>query len=111
MNASRTAFVALLLAGAAYTSPAFANDGVRMGDNNRVTVQGDMNGGQGAYASGVNANAQNSVGSILSGRGVRMGDNNTISATGRMNGLQAAAAVGVNSNAQNSVGSIVSGAR
>ena len=111
MDASRNLIAAILLGAAALAAPAQAADGIRMGDNNRVNLNGEVNGAQTAVAIGVRANAQNAVGSILSGGGVRMGDNNTVSANGVLNGAQTAVAIGIGANAQNAIGSVVAGNR
>ncbi len=112
MKASRTTFAAILLGAATcFAAPAIANDGVRMGDNNRVTADGRLNGVQIATSIGLGANAQNGIGSLMSGRGVRLGDNNNVTLNGRVNGAQIATAIGLGSNAQNGVGSIMGGIR
>lgn len=91
------------------TQPAHANDGMRMGDNNRFTLDGTVNGAQTATAIGLEANAQNGVASIMSGSAAQFGNNNTVTLTGKMNGAQTATAIGLGANAQNGVASIMSG--
>jgi hypothetical protein len=98
-------------AGVSIAQPSLASDGVRMGDNNRFTADGQLNGAQIATGIGLNANAQNGIASMMSGRGVGLGDNNTVTLSGRVNGAQIATAIGLGANAQNGVGSIMGGVR
>ena len=104
-----TALVILAIAGLA--GEVRANDGVRVGDNNNVLMNGQLNGAQTALAIGRNANAQNGIASIMSGRGASVGDNNNIMLNGRVNGAQTALAIGRGANAQNGVAAIMGGVR
>ncbi len=94
-----TGFLALL----AVSGPAAAQS--RVGNNNTITQNGTLNGGQLATAIGLST-AQNGVASIVSGREFQIGNSNTISQTGRVNGGQIAFATG-GSVAQNGVASII----
>ena len=62
------AAAALLAAAGLAAQPAAAQEGVRLGNNNRITQQGTVNGAQTALALGMGATAQNGVASIMSGR-------------------------------------------
>lgn len=85
-------------------------DEMRIGDNNRITEVGTVNGAQTATAIGLNANAQNGVASIMAGGGLTIGNSNSITQIGTLNGAQTATAIGLGANAQNGIASIMSGA-
>jgi hypothetical protein len=101
----------VILAAAGLAQPGLANDGVRVGDNNNVMMNGQLNGAQTALAIGRDANAQNGIASIMSGRGASVGDNNNIMLNGQVNGAQTALAIGRGANAQNGVAAIMGGVR
>jgi len=107
MRTALASAFALLVAVAA-ALPAAAQ--VKMGDGNRVTQTGRINGAQIATAVGPMATAINGNASIISGKGgVTMGDGNRVTQDGRINGAQIATAVGPMATAINGNASIISG--
>jgi hypothetical protein len=101
----------LLLGAVGFAGPSLANDGVKIGNNNNVIMNGQLNGAQTALAMARDSNAQTGIASIMSGRGAAMGNNNNFILNGRVNGAQTALSMGRGANAQTGVASIMGGVR
>ena len=109
MRLSYAAILCSAIGAFAFMQPAAAQEGARIGSNNRITQDGTMYGVQGAIAEGMHATAQNGVASITSSGSLRLGSGNEISQKGTMWGAQMSNAMGVHATAQNSVASIITG--
>ncbi len=108
MNTKNCLVLAAVLFGAfGLAQPAAAQEGVRLGNNNRITQDGTLKGAATALAFG-GSTAMNGVASIMSSGSVRLGNNNQITQKGDVKGALTALAFG-GSTAMNGVASIVSG--